>query len=116
MTTREIWDYLYATPFTLKEGERLSDMLGWRLARAALQRLLFPTFTVLTTESGCAEASLMMRVVCETIGRQLDHRTLRNLEILFGLALEVMHPDENPSGIPQVFQTEKLKLCYIFWC
>lgn len=102
MTTREIWDYLYATPYTLKEGEHVSDMLGWRRARAALQRLLFPTFTVLTTERGCAEASLMMRVVCKEIKRQPDHRTLRDLEILFGLALEVKHPDENPFGILNV--------------
>lgn len=78
MTTREIWDYLYATPYTLKEGEHVSDMLGWRRARAALQRLLFPTFTVLTTERGCAEASLMMRVVCKEIN---DSRTIERCAI-----------------------------------
>lgn len=99
MTTTEIWNYLYTTPFTLGEGERARDMLGWRRARAALQRLLFPTFTVLTKERSCAEASLTMRVVCEAIGRRPDHRTLRDLEMLFGLALEVKHPGENPFGI-----------------
>lgn len=102
MTTTEIWDYLYATPLTLEEGERVSDMLGWRRARAALQRLLFPTFTVLTRMRGCAEASLTMRVVCEAIRQRPDHRILRDLEILFGLALEAKHPGENPFGILNV--------------
>lgn len=103
MTTTEIWDYLYATPLTLEEGQRVSDMLGWRRARAALQRLLFPTFTVLTSMRVCAEASLTMRVVCESIGqRPDDYRILRDLEILFGLALEAEHPGENPFGLLNV--------------
>lgn len=102
MTTREIRDYLYATPFTFEEGERVSDMLGWRRARAALQRLLFPVFTVLTRNRGCSEASLTMRVVCEAIGRRPDPRTLRDLEMLFGLALEAKHPGGNPFGILNV--------------
>lgn len=102
MPTSEIWDYLYATPLTLEEGERVSDLLGWRRARTALQRLLFPTFTVLTRMRGSAEVSLTMRVVCEEIRQQPDHRILRDLEILFGLALEAKHPGENPFGILNV--------------